>query len=68
MKNIIRYSTKMGITAMPDEKFKGTVLEAKAHAMSKMNGDTYTISIEDKVNKIIFHYGHTGVFIGQNRA
>jgi hypothetical protein len=58
----------MGMTAMPDEKFKGTVLEAKAHAMSKMNGDTYTISIEDKANKTIFHYGYTGVTLGQNRA
>jgi hypothetical protein len=63
----IRYSTKMGYTAMPDEKFKGTVLEAKAHALAKMNGDVYTISIEDKKNKMIFHYGYTGVSLGSNK-
>ena len=63
----IRYSTKMGHTAMSDEKFKGTVLEAKAHALKKMNGDVYTISIEDKKNKTVFHYGYTGVSCGQNR-
>jgi hypothetical protein len=64
----IRYSTKMGYTAMPDEKFKGTVLEAKAHAMAKMNGDVYTFSIEDKKNKIVFHYGYTGVSLGSTRV
>ena len=53
---------------MPDEKFKGTVLEAKAHAMGKMNDDTYTISIEDKKNKIVFNYGYTGVSLGQNKV
>ncbi len=64
----IRYTTKMGYKAMPDEKFSGTVLEAKAHAMEKMNGDTYTISIEDKKNKMVFHYGYTGVNLGSNRV
>jgi len=58
----------MGYKAMPDEKFKGTVLEAKAHAMGKMNDDTYTISIEDKKNKIVFNYGYTGVSLGQNKV
>ena len=64
----IRYSTKMGHTAMPDEKFEGTVLEAKAHAMVNMNGEVYTFSIEDKKNKIVFHYGYTGVSLGSNRV
>jgi len=64
----IRYSTKMGFTAMPDEKFKGTVMEAKEYALGKKNDDVYTISIEDKKNKIVFHYGYTGVSLGQNKA
>jgi hypothetical protein len=58
----------MGYAAMPDEKFKGTVLESKAHAMKKMNNDVYTISIEDKKNKMVFHYGYTGVSCGSNRV
>jgi hypothetical protein len=57
----------MGYTAMPDKKFKGTVMEAKAHAMQSMNDDVYTFSIEDKKNKIVFHYGYTGVSLGQNK-
>lgn len=62
----IRYSTKMGMTAMPDEKFNGTVLEAKAHALSKMNDEVYTISVEDRKNRMVFHYGYTGVGLGSN--
>lgn len=58
----------MGLAAMSDEKFIGTVLEAKAYALRMMSGDVYTISIEDKTNKRVFHYGYTGVDMGQNRA
>jgi hypothetical protein len=33
-----------------------------------MDGDVYTISIEDKKNKMVFHYGYTGVSLGSNRV
>ena len=67
MTKTIRYTTKMGYTAMPDLKFTGTVLEAKAQALSNMNADTYTISIEDKASNTIYHYGCTGVNLGTDR-
>ena len=63
----INYTTKMGMTAKPSEKFEGTVLEAKAYALANMNGDTYTVSIIDEKNKMAFHYGYTGVSCGSNR-
>lgn len=63
----INYTTKMGMTAKKSEKFNGTVLEAKAHALANMNGDTYTVTVIDEANKMAFHYGHTGVSCGSNR-
>lgn len=56
-KSIIRFTTKMGMTARADIKAHGTFQELKQIAFDADKGDSYTYSIEHE--KMVYHFSAT---------
>lgn len=54
-KSIIRFTTKMGMTAYPSVKMQGTLAELRAFAKAHPNHESYTYSIEHTDGMIYTH-------------